>query len=195
LVRDWHVGETGRETLQNLLLSLIDEEELHVAADCIGGSLVYSDKIAPFFGGIDSVVHNLALAELGVLLEDLGWSFSAIDVGMINTGLPNNSKSIFLNPFPESHSLIDLALLHFRFCVQVENLDNCLSALSRSQCDDVLCSMHKDSLGLHWLPLKSKIFRRVNDGTISLILDTNVLLTLKCDRSKFKEIRIESQIG
>jgi len=32
-IRDWDVGEASSKTTQNLLLSSIDEEELHVAAD------------------------------------------------------------------------------------------------------------------------------------------------------------------
>jgi len=37
---DWHICESGCETLEDLLLSLFDEEKLHVAANGLVGSLV-----------------------------------------------------------------------------------------------------------------------------------------------------------
>lgn len=39
-VGHWHVGEASSETLKDLLLSLLDEEQLHVAANCLICSLV-----------------------------------------------------------------------------------------------------------------------------------------------------------
>jgi hypothetical protein len=37
---DRHVGETSCKTFKNLLLSLLGEEQLHVAADCLISSLI-----------------------------------------------------------------------------------------------------------------------------------------------------------
>ena len=47
-ISDWHVGEAGSETLEDLLLSLLGEEELHVTADALIGTLVDTNQIAPF---------------------------------------------------------------------------------------------------------------------------------------------------
>lgn len=47
-ISDWHVGEAGSETLENLLLSLLGEEKLHVTADALIGTLVDTNQIAPF---------------------------------------------------------------------------------------------------------------------------------------------------
>lgn len=47
-VGDWHVGEAGSETLEDLLLSLLGEEKLHVTADALVGTLVDTNQIAPF---------------------------------------------------------------------------------------------------------------------------------------------------
>lgn len=71
VVADGHVSEGGGKTLEDLLLSLLHEEELHVAADLIVGSLVDSNQEAPLVRGVETVVHDLAVAKLGLLLEDL----------------------------------------------------------------------------------------------------------------------------
>ena len=137
-VRDWHIGESGRETLEDLLLSLLDEEELHVAANGLIGSLVDTNQVAPFLGSVDSVVHDLAGAELGLLLEDLLWGIGLVDVGVIDICLADDTKRIFVDPSPESNGLIDLTLLQLGLGVEVEDLNNGLGALSGSQGDDVL---------------------------------------------------------
>jgi hypothetical protein len=49
-IRDWHVCECGSETLQDLLLSLLGEEKLHVATDLVVSSLIDSNEVAPFVG-------------------------------------------------------------------------------------------------------------------------------------------------
>jgi len=152
-----------------------------VAANCIVGSLVDSNKVTPLFGSIDTIVHNLTLSKLGLLLEDLLWGISAVDIGVVDIRLSHNTENVLLNPSPEPDWLVNLTLLDLCLGVKIEYLDHGFGTLSSSQSDNVLGSMHEDSFSLHWLPFECKVFRRVNDGAISLILDTNVFLTLKCN--------------
>jgi hypothetical protein len=49
-VGHWHVGEASGETLEDLLLSFLGQEKLHVAADGLIGSLVDTNEVAPFLG-------------------------------------------------------------------------------------------------------------------------------------------------
>jgi hypothetical protein len=46
-IADRHICESSSETLENLLLSLLDEEELHVAANLVVSSRVDANKVAP----------------------------------------------------------------------------------------------------------------------------------------------------
>lgn len=70
-VRHRHVGESGGEALQNLLLPLFGEEKLHVAADLVVGALIDSNEVAPLFGGVDSVAHDLSIGEFRLLVKHL----------------------------------------------------------------------------------------------------------------------------
>lgn len=80
-----HVCESGSESLENLLLSLLDEEKLHMGTNLLVLPLIDSDEIAPFAGGVDAIVHNLAGAELGFLLKDLLWgSICIVDINMVH---------------------------------------------------------------------------------------------------------------
>jgi hypothetical protein len=88
------VGEASSKSLQNLLLSFLDEEELHVTADGVISSLVDSNEVAPIHLGVQAVVHDLALAELGFLFEHFGWSSGVVNVGMIHVGLAYDTKLI-----------------------------------------------------------------------------------------------------
>jgi hypothetical protein len=191
---DWHISESGSETLENLLLSLFDEEKLHVAANGLIGSLVDTNQVAPFSGCIDTVVHDLASAELGLLLENLLWGIGLVNVGVINICFADDTKGIFVDPSPEPNGLIDLALLHFGLGIKVKDLNDSFGSLSGSQGDNVLRSVHEDTLGFHGFTLESKVFCRVNDGTISLILDTNVFLTFKGHGAELEELRVQAQV-
>jgi len=135
---DWHISESGCETLKDLLLSLFDEEKLHVAANGLSGSLVDTNQVAPFPGCIDSVVHDLASAELGLLLENLLWGIGLVNVSVINIGLSDDTKGIFVDPSPEPNGLIDLALLHFGLGIKVKDLNDSFGSLGGSQGDNVL---------------------------------------------------------
>lgn len=44
----WHVGKASGETLEDLLLSFLGEEKLHVAANGLIGSLVDTNEVTPF---------------------------------------------------------------------------------------------------------------------------------------------------
>jgi len=135
---DWHISESGGETLKNLLLSLFDEEKLHVAANGLISSLVDTNQVAPFPGCINSVVHDLASAELGLLLENLLWGIGLVNVGVINILFADDTKGIFVDPSPESNGLIDLTLLQFGFGIKVKDLNDSFGSLSGSQGDNVL---------------------------------------------------------
>ena len=47
-ISDWHVSEASGKTLQNLLLFLFNQKQLHVATNSIVGTLVDTNQIAPF---------------------------------------------------------------------------------------------------------------------------------------------------
>lgn len=142
LISDWHVSESGCKSLQNLLLSLFCEEKLHVAADGIVGSLIDTNKIAPFGGAVNTIVHDLASSELSLLLENSCRGITVVDISVINICLSNNTKSVFANPSPESNCFWDLALLYFSFGVEIKDLDNSLSSLCGSQSNNILGSVH-----------------------------------------------------
>jgi hypothetical protein len=137
----------------------------------------------------------LAIQELLLLLEDSLWRIGIIHVGVIHVLLSNDTESIFSNPSPESNCFIDNNLVDFRLSRQIEDLNNSLLTLCCSQGDNILASMHKNALCLHGLPLQSEVFRRVDDGTISSILDTDVLLRLESHLTEFEELRAKSKIG
>jgi len=113
---------------------------------------------------------------------------------MVNTGLSNNTELVLSDPFPESNVLGDCALLDLLLVVKVEHLDHGVGTLGGSQSDDVLGSVHENAVSLHRLPLKCKILGGVNDCAVLLVLDANVLLTLKCDRAKLEEIWADTQV-
>jgi len=46
-ISDWHISECGSESLQNLLLSFVNKEQLHVTANSAICSLIDSNEIAP----------------------------------------------------------------------------------------------------------------------------------------------------
>jgi len=139
---------------------------LHVTADGLIGSLIDTDEIAPLLGGVNSVVHDLACCELGLLFEDLGWWLIILDACVIDIGLTDNTKFVFTNPSPESDSLWDFTLFDSGFGVQIEDLYHCLFTLSSSECDDVISSVHEKSFSLHWLSFEGEVFSRVNDSAI-----------------------------
>lgn len=187
-VSDWHVGEGGCKPFKDLLLSLLDQKQLHVAADGIASTLIYADQVAPFACGVDAVIHDLAISELGFLLEDFLWGSGVINVCVVHVLLANDTKLVLTDPPPESDWLVDFTLLDLCFGVQIENLDDGLCALSCPQSNDVLGPVHQDALGLHRFSLECEVFCRVDNGAICCILDTNVLLTLKSDLAKLEEI-------
>jgi hypothetical protein len=45
-------------------------------------------------------------------------------------------------------------------------LNDCLLTLRGSQSNDIFRSVHEDSFSFHWFSFESKIFCRVDDGTI-----------------------------
>ena len=137
-IGDWHVGESGCETLKDLLLSLFDEEKLHVAANGLIGSLIDTDQVAPFLGCIDTVVHDLASAELGLLLENRLRGVSLVKVSVINIALADDTKGVLVDPPPEPDGLVDLALLQLGLGVKIEDLNDSFGTLGGSQGDDVL---------------------------------------------------------
>jgi hypothetical protein len=49
-VSDWHISEGSCKPFKYLLLSLLDQEQLHMAADSMVRSLVDTNQIAPFSG-------------------------------------------------------------------------------------------------------------------------------------------------
>lgn len=187
-IGDWHVGEGGCKPFKDLLLSLLDQKQLHMAADGIASTLIYADQVAPFACGVDAVIHDLAISEFGFLLEDFLWGSSVVDVCVVHVLLANDTKLVLTDPPPESDWLVDFTLLDLRFGVQIENLDDRLCALSCPQSNDVLAPVHQDALSLHRFSLEGKVLRRVDNGTICCILDTNVLLTLKSDLTELEEI-------
>ena len=124
-----HIGEGSREALEDLLLALLGEEELHVTADGLVGALVDADEVAPFLGGVDTVVHDLAVGELGLLLEDSGWGVSVVDVGVVDVLFANDTEGVLVDPAPEAHALVDVALLELGLGVQVENLRKSIKSI------------------------------------------------------------------
>lgn len=48
VVSHWHVSESGGKTLEDLLLSLLSEKELHVTADLVVWPLEDTNEVAPF---------------------------------------------------------------------------------------------------------------------------------------------------
>jgi hypothetical protein len=160
-----------------------------VAADGIASTLIYADQVAPFACGVDAVIHDLAISELGFLLEDFLWGSSVVDVCVVHVLLANDTQLVLTDPHPESDWLIDFALLDLRFGVQIENLNDRLCALSCPQSNDVLAPVHQDALSLHRFSLEREVLRRIDNGTIRCILDTNVFLTLKSDLTELEEIR------
>jgi hypothetical protein len=187
-ISDWHVGEGGCKPFKDLLLSLLDQKQLHVAADGICSTLIYADQVAPFSCGVDAVIHDLAISELGFLLEDFLWGSGVIDICVVHVLLANDTKLVLTDPPPKSDWFVDFTLLDLCFGVQIENLDDGLCALSCPQSDDVLGPVHQDALGLHRFSLEREVFRRIDNGAICGILDTNVLLTLESDLTKLEEI-------
>lgn len=95
-----------------------------MAADGTAFALVDTYEVAPFLGAVLSVVHDLAIGELGFLLEDLCWSCLVKDGGMVYVLLSDDTEGVLVNPSPESYRLINLNLLDLLFRVQVENLTN-----------------------------------------------------------------------
>jgi hypothetical protein len=104
------------------LLFLFNQEQLHVTANGIICSLIDTNQIAPFSSTIDSIIHNLAVAELWFLFKDSLWGGSIVDIGVINILFANNTESIFSNPSPETNWFIDFTLLYFSFGCQIKNL-------------------------------------------------------------------------
>lgn len=193
-ISDWHVGEGSCKPFEDLLLSLLDQKQLHVAANGIASTLIYADQVAPFACGVDAIIHDLTISEFGFLFKDFLWGSSVVDVCVVHVLLANDTKLVLTNPPPESDWLVDFTLLDLCFGVQIENLDDRLCTLSCPQSNDVLAPVHQDALSLHRFPLESKVLRRIDDGTISCILDTNVLLTLKSDLTKLEKIWRQSKI-
>lgn len=192
-ISDWHVSESGSETFKNLLLFLFNQKQLHVAANSICSSLIDTNQIAPFSSCINSVIHNLTISEFWFLFKDSLWSSSIVDIGVINILFADNTKSIFSNPTPVPDWFIDFTLLYLSFSGQIKNLNDSLLTLGGSQSDDVLRSVHEDSLGFHWFSFKSEIFCRVDDGTICCVFDTDILLRFKSDLSKLEKIRAKAE--
>jgi hypothetical protein len=114
------------------LLFLYNQEQLHVAANGIVGTLIDTNQVAPFSSGVNSVIHNLTISEFCLLFKDSFWSGGFVDIGMINILFANNTKSVFTNPSPESNWLIDFTLLDFSFGGQIKNLNDGLLALRGS---------------------------------------------------------------
>jgi hypothetical protein len=194
-VSDWHVSESGSETTKNLLLFLLNQKQLHVTANCIVGTLIDTNQITPFSSRINSVIHYLTISEFWFLFKDSLRSICIVDIGVINVLFTNNTKSVLSDPSPESNWFINLTLLNFSFGGEIKNLNNSLLTLRSSQSNNVLRSVHEDTLSFHWFSFKSKIFCRVNDGTISLIFDTDVLLGFKSHLTKLEKIRIKTEVG
>lgn len=121
-ISDWHVGESSGKTFKNLLLFLFNQEQLHVAANGIGSTLIDTNQIAPFSSTIDSVIHNLTISELWFLFEDSLWSFVVVNIGVINILLANNTESVLSDPSPEADWFIDFTLLYFSLGSQIKNL-------------------------------------------------------------------------
>lgn len=97
-----HVGEARSKTFEDLLLSLLCEEKLHVTANFLVGSLINTNEVAPFLRRVDSIIHDLACAEFGFLLKDSSRCVSVVDVGMEDVCLTDNTKFILADPAPES---------------------------------------------------------------------------------------------
>lgn len=79
-----HVSERCCETLEDLLLSLLSEEKLHVATDLVVSARIDSNEVAPFLGGINVVAHDLGVSKLSFLVEDFSWSGFVLDVAVVN---------------------------------------------------------------------------------------------------------------
>jgi hypothetical protein len=60
------------------------------------------------------------------LLENLGWSISVVDVGVIDVGLAYNTKFILTDPAPKSNGFSDFALLELCLSVKIEDLQQCI---------------------------------------------------------------------
>jgi len=91
-VRDRHVGESGCKTFKDLLLPFLSEEKLHVATDLVVSSLIDSNEVAPFFGGVNSIAHNLSISKFSFLIEDLGRGSLVLDVTVVDRCLSNDGK-------------------------------------------------------------------------------------------------------
>jgi len=194
-IGDWHVSESGCKPFKDLLLSLLNQKQLHVAADGIACSLIDSDQVAPFSCGVDIVIHDLTICKLGLLLEDFLRSSAVVDVGVVDVLLADDTELVLTDPSPESDGLVDFALFDFGFGIQIEDLDDSLRSLSSSQGDDVLRPVHEDAFSFHGLSFEGEVLRRVDDGTICLILDADVPLALKCDLAKLEELWVEPEVG
>jgi hypothetical protein len=93
-----------------------------VAADGVVGSLIDTNKIAPFGGAVDTIVHDLASSELSLLLKNSCWGITVVDVSVINICLSYNTESVLADPSPESNGLRNLTLLYFSFGVEIKDL-------------------------------------------------------------------------
>jgi len=194
-ISDWHVSESGSKTFEDLLLSLLNQKELHVAADGIACSLIDTNQVAPFSCGVDTVIHDLAISKLGFLLEDFLWGSGVVDVSVVDVLLADDTELVLTDPSPESDGLVDFTLLDFGFGIQIEDLDDSLRSLGSSQGNDVLGSMHEDTLSFHGLSFEGEVLCRIDNGTICLILDTDISLGLKCDLAKLEELWVEPKVG
>ena len=137
-----------------------------MTTDNIIGTGVDTNKIAPLLRAVNTVVHDLASSKLSLLVKDLGWSSCIIDVGVIDTSLSDNTKSVLSNPFPETNWFFDIALLYFSFGIEIEDLDGGSLTLWSSQSNNISSSMHENTFSFHWLSFKLEVLCSINDSTI-----------------------------
>jgi hypothetical protein len=93
-----------------------------MTANCVIWTLEYSNKIAPFLWGINSIIHYLTCSKFCFLLKYFLWSICSIDICVIYIFLTYDTKNIFSDPLPKSYRLFYFTLFDFGFCVKIENL-------------------------------------------------------------------------
>lgn len=135
----WHIGEScGITTIKDLLLSFLNEEELHVSADLLVLPGVDSDEVAPGLCCVDTIIHDLTIGKFCFLVKNLCGSSLVVDIGVVDTSFTNNTKSVLVNPLPEANCLLDLALLNLVLSSKVEYLNGRVISGRSAQGNDIL---------------------------------------------------------